>query len=176
MDEVWSEEHIQNIQRTKLEIDLIVARGETFSLNILIDDYNSTEDKLVLDEFITNLKNLGICPDNVIFESDLVALKEDLFLKISDERVIKQYRRYIFTKDKVPCSFLIAVWYGVRLGLIRNQELPFYVKNHEKSLVGKKLINVLHSRYDVPEGKANKIIAKTHFSSRIVDIENIYVN
>lgn len=175
IDEVWNEEHV-NIGHKVLEITRnLQQQGKSYTLNVLIDDYNPEMNVLDVEDLCTRLEDLGLRPDNVLFESELTKLEDDLFKLLDDGRIKNSYRKYIENKNHIPCSFLIAVWYALRLGIIEKDGVSFYKETTEKPFAGEKLINILQSRYADPEEKASEIISISSFSDKIDDVEDIFV-
>lgn len=176
LNETFSTEHELSISVVK-ELIQKFDLETTYSLNVLVDDYNATEQLLDLEDFKKRLKDEGTKPDYLASEARLAHYANVLLDQMRNGKLKKSYERYIFDKGFVPCSFMIAIWYLLRLGLIeQEQDFLVYEKNggHSKSFIGKKLISVLPERFRGVEDKASAIIKATPFASRLEDIDHIY--
>lgn len=88
-----NEEHKQSIQETKRIVEELESRGKTYSLCVLIDDYNEPAE---VDEQSINdqLKKSGLAPDYVVKESQMARGAEVLlnalppkFKSVSEQEV-----------------------------------------------------------------------------------------
>ncbi len=157
-NETFSEEHRQSIKKLKKYFPKI--KSNNYQTCILIDDYNSTEDLLDIDKFFKALSGENAQPDYFAFESSLIGYKEDLLSAIQDKKIRKSYERYINSKDKLPCSFMTAIWYFIRLGIFRPDKIV-RMKKANKFFPAEKIINILPERFRAVEAKTLKIIAST---------------
>jgi len=159
--------------------DITISIGEkglSYSLALLIDDYNPTRQKLNIDKYLSNLEHSNVMPDFVLFESELVKLKEPFFELINEGKAKRSYLSYISNKEgHIPCSLLISVWYFLRLGLLDYSYLNFYHQSKGKGFVGNELINVLQLKYKGVEKKAIDIISNSKFPDKQNQIQNVYV-
>jgi len=148
---------------------------KSYTLTVLIDEYNSKKQTLDIKKFIANLEKLRAKPNFIGFESRLVPYHKMLLEKMAP-RLCKNLTKYIEKKRKIPCSMLIAIWYLKRLGLIETQpgELKHLDKDSRKSFIAKKIITILPKKYQEVEKKGLKIIASTEFKNHLNDIEDIF--
>jgi len=175
VDEIFDESFIEIANEVKRLTKKITTNGDEVSLCVMIDDYNPIIHRLKIDEFIESLEKEGVAPDFVIFESELIKMKKDIMAVLRDGKIKRYYEKYINTKNHFPCSFLIAVWYLMRLGVLSSDKVDFYRYNKEKEFVAEKLVNVLQSKYTKVEDKAREIIESSTVSERLSDIEYKFV-
>lgn len=173
VDQSWDESFSKMVSDTKKITES--WDKDSYSLNILIDDYNPTTWSLDVDDFINKLEEKGLEPDFILFESELVKIKDDVMSLITDSKVKRNYEKYIEQKGHVPCSFLIVCWYCLRRGIISNGELNFYRFNSKKDFIGKELVNILQSKYTEPEQKADEILKNSAISEVLDSIKRIYL-
>lgn len=175
-NEYFSEEHNKGISIFKKITKKLKNKKRNFVGVVLIDDYNPSEDLLNIENFVKILKSHGGKPDFIAFESQLVDLG-DKFLKETSGKIRKEYARYIKKHNKYPCSFLVAIWYLVRLGLFPYpKKLIQRVGIKPKYFVAEKIINILPKRYMAVEKKAAEIIKSTKFKKHIKKIEYNFFN
>lgn len=172
-DETFGEEQIKSIELLKKIIIKLNKLNKSYTLTVLIDDYNPKEHFLDINNFINKCEELGYKPDFIAFESRLCSDK-DLLLKKMSKKMSKEYKNYIKKAGKIPCSFLIAIWYLKRLGLIKtrkNEVIP--LKDKRKPFIGRKIINILPKKYREVETKGLKIIKSTKFREYLNNISDI---
>ena len=170
-NEIFSAEHKRSLDKAKLYSNQLGK--DNFQLCVLIDNYNSTEDLLDLDSFFENLRNEGLFPDYYAFESDMAVHRDELLNMINDKTIKKNYRRYINGKDKLPCSFMTAIWYFVRLGVLDSSKI---VKNtgSKKFTPATDLINVLPERFRAVEAKTRELIEATPQNKYLGSIDYMF--
>jgi len=170
-DDKFGKEQVESIEKTKKIIKDLKKRKKTFSVVVLIDDYHPDKNNFDKEKFINNLKKAGLAPDYIAFESKLVDYKDDI-LNLLSYRNAKKLNKYLQKREKLSCSFLIAGWYLLRLGL-----LPFKNKTaeniaeEEKPIRAKEIINVLDKKYAQSEDNVRMIIRKSVFRDRIEKIK-----
>jgi len=149
------------VERTKELGEL----GKSYSSVVLIDDYNPSEHLLSEERFLHLLAKRNAAPDFVGYEARIVPLVEDV-LDAMDDKDAKSVRRYIVSRGRVPCSFLIVVWHLLRLGEIDDKKFGIYHPLDpliDKPFVGKKLITILPERFKSVEERARDVIGRSQF-------------
>src|SRR5690349_3252927 len=96
-NEAFSEEHKQSINKLKLYLPKI--KDEEYQTCVFIDNYNSTEDLLDVQDFLKRLGDLGVRPDYYAYEADMSKYSEELLGLIKNNRLRKNYERYISQKN-----------------------------------------------------------------------------
>jgi len=176
LNETFSDEHRHSAEIARNLAQRLDDEGSSYSLNIMVDDYNASDEILDTVDLIDQLDQLGVPPEFMVFESELASYQQQLIDSIEVRRLKTEYERYIQRHNKIPCSFMIAVWYLLRLGVFETTLLNS-VANSDKDrtrFVGKKLITVLPDRFKGVESKARKILAVTPHKDILDRIENIY--
>lgn len=175
VDQIFNTDYKKSSQRVKEIASNLEETNKSYNLALLIDDYNPKRHLLNVDKYINKLANLGLAPDYVVFESELTKLTDEVLSVIYDDRLRNSYQRYM-NKKHIPCSFLVATWYLLRLGLLDRQAINFYYENRSKSFTAQSLINVLHPRYQSVEQKAQELISKSDYASRNDLIKCCFIN
>lgn len=178
VDEMYSHEHEVGAQKALELIEEYKAQHKTFSANLLIDDYNPQESLLNVKDLLREHQKSGISPDFIASESGLAAYKDDLFDLIVNNKIKKNYSRYIQGKNgKIPCSFMVAIWYLIRLGVIplRRENSIAYNGHDSRLQVGERIVNILPERFRGVEDQAVKIIKGTQMPEVADRIQWIYL-
>lgn len=176
-NESFAKEHVNASEVLYQISEDLKNRGKSFSKVVMIDNYNPTDHILDIDFFMKNLKRVGAEPDFYLFEKDLVDYK-DYALDIMSRRSKKDYTKYMQKNRKVPCSFLIFIWYLIRLGIIeiRDNNIIKLMNKDTETTKADKLINILPERYKSVEEKAMKALYDSDVDNKIIDnIRNIYI-
>lgn len=173
INETHSREHFDAAWIAKQKAKELDKKGCSYSLNILIDDYNPSESILDVSNFINKIQE-NVEVDHVASEAALVMWTKLLLEEISKSRIRKSNLHYINRNHKVPCSFLVAVWNLIRLNELTNEIDVSIYKDSAKSLVGERIINILPSRYEEVEKRALDIIEHTRYKECINRIEHIF--
>ncbi len=173
-DEEFGFEQRKSIKILKNVTERLKRAKKSYVLTVLIDEYNSIEPTLSIKNFLGYLEKFKAKPDFVCYESQLVSSYK-LLLKKMIPSLRKKYVKYIEKHKKIPCSFLIALSYLKRLGLlkIRGPELDS-LKEPSQPFVAKKIITILPRKYQAVEMKALKIIEATRFKRYLENILNIF--
>jgi len=152
-DEVFGKQHALALEKGKEIFDQLVKEGKTVSRVIMIDDYNPVETRLDETDFKNQVSRAGMLPDIYVYESQLIHVAHQV-LKRTEGRVWSQYSRYLTKYDKYPCSFLIACWYALRLGIMRDHTLvPAEEVSHQ-------IISVLPERFVEVEMLSDAILSQ----------------
>lgn len=176
LNETFSHEHRQSIDVLK-KVIAELPEDATHSLNVLIDDYNATEEVLDIEDLKAELKEAEVKPDYLAYEARLAPYADALLDLMSEGRLKRSYERYIQEKGTIPCSFMIAIWYLLRLGALPlTPDALVYERNggHTKSFVAENLISILPERFRGVEKKASQVIAKTSFAPLKQKIRHVY--
>lgn len=178
VDETYSHEHELGAHKALELIEEYKAQDKSYSVNLLIDDYNPEESLLDVEALVNKHQEFGIPPNFIAGEAGLAAYKDDLFDLITNNKIKKNYSRYIQGKNgKIPCSFMVAVWYLIRLGVIplRKEDPIVYNGYDSELLVSERLVNILPERFKGVEDQAIKIIKGTRESQAADKIEWVYL-
>ena len=171
-NEVFSNEHSQSV--TNLNSYLPKLQKDQYQTCILIDDYNPNEDLLDVDDFFKKLEALHAQPDYYAFEADMSKYKDEMLSLIQNKKILKQYSRYINDKNTLPCSFMTAIWYLIRLGALSHKDVIKEIS--EPFLPSANLINILPERFRAVEHKTIKLIDSTKYSNYVGNIDYVFFN
>ncbi len=170
-DETFGPEQLAGVQEVKRLRDRLNTAGLTYSLSVLIDDYNPVSVSLDVAGFVGMLSRHGAAPDHVVFETSLVETATSLLDRI-DGREGRGLRRYVKSRRRIPCALLVAAWHLVRLGALAlppvADEMP--VAFTYVPLVGEESLTVLPARFASVERRALEIIESSphqHICTRI---------
>ena len=172
-NESFSDEHLKSIKILQKILQDFKKQNKTYSLAILIDDYNPSESILDVKGFVNKLSEVGAEPDYVGYEAKLASLSEMLIKKLPN-RLRKQYLRYINRKNRIPCSLLVTIWHLLRLGLLESDIKYFEQLSKHKPFIGKNIITILPARFKNVEEKARTNIASLGFKDKIKNMEFIF--
>jgi hypothetical protein len=168
-NEAFSEEHRQSIKKLKKYLPNIA--DEEYQTCVFIDNYNSTEDILDVNDFFNQLAKSGVKPDYYAYEADMAKYSDKLLDSIQDKKLRKSYERYIGTKNVLPCSFMTAIWYLIRLGVFNKDAV---VKNSKGFMPAETLINILPERFRAVEARTLEIINSTKNPDAIGKIDYVF--
>ncbi len=171
---IYSDEKIDTSHKASINYvkSAMKAWDFDYDLLVLIDDYNPDTHSLDLNEVFSYLESQGVPPTHWAREADMVTGAEKVLESLTDNKLKKQYRKYIKTHQKYPCSLLTATWYLTRLGKLSNEAIqsvdsaPFIPSNY--------LINILPESYKDVEQRALKIIARSTYNDVVYRIQNLY--
>ena len=172
-DENFNKEHQQGVELL-LEVKKNIPQHATYVTAVLVDEYNPDQKILDIKEYVSILAKMGAMPDFLGFESEL-ALANDEMMKSVDSKIRKEYERYFANKQKIACSFLVAIWNLMRLGLL---DLPNAIVIKQKpgiaDFVGERLITILPERYRENEERALRVIKHSQFAPAVEKIQYVY--
>lgn len=171
-DETFSQEHRSSVLALKQHLPKFVDK--VVDKVVFIDNYNTTKHILDIEGFLNIIKEEGVAHDYFVFEADMVPYKNQLLDAIEDRKIKREYERYIDTHGKLPCSFLTAAWYLIRLGYFQPIEGIIYGKNSKQFKPAHKIINILPERFQAVELKTRKLIAATKYKEGVVNIESLF--
>ena len=174
-NETFSGEHkksVDKFRRYKKTMD----PDKTYSSVVLIDNYNSTEHLLDVEDFLAQLDEMGAKPDFYAYEADMRNYADDMLSIIEDSRIKKSYESYINGKNTYPCSFMTAIWYLIRLGYFTPDAGIINVRNGEKFASADYLINILPERFRSVEAQTLKLINASKGSDLSHRVDYVFFN
>lgn len=154
-NERYSEEHRSSVELLKKQ-EMAFGTGESQTC-VMIDNYNPTEHLLDVDNFFEELKKDGIVPDYFAYEADMIRHRDRLLGDIGDNRIYKSYRSYAEKRDKMPCSFMTAIWYLVRLGIYEPDGIITSLGDNN-FIPAEKLVSILPERFRSVEMQTQKLL------------------
>lgn len=92
-------EQEKSIELTEEVIEKLERKGKTYSLNLLIDNYNGNVDRVDEDHLYSQLEEKGIAPDYIVYEADLVRAADSLIDKIRDSYIKRGENEISFTSS-----------------------------------------------------------------------------
>lgn len=151
---ISNEEHAKNISIAKEIAKGLRKQGKTYSLSILLDDYNEEAIEVSDDEIFLELKRMGLPPDHIMRESHLATSMGEALINAIDSRYLE--------KDKVDEVVFIPKSNDVRLWSpeidVRSLRRIFWEKS--ESARGKK-----HPERKDAGGRAEAIVRRKSFHS-----------
>lgn len=172
VNENFTTEHYRAVNLLKTAINDLEKKNLSYTTSVLIDDYNPTEKVLNVKSFIKELDCMGGKADHVVYESKLTRLKDDM-LGVMRGKLKRRYQLYINKTGKCPCSFLVAAWYLLRLGIFTDGQIIKPKKT--KPFAAKQIITILPQRYGSVEKRALEILESTVYADDVRDnIEHIF--
>lgn len=172
-DEFFGKEQEESVKELHKTIERLKRLKKTYVLTVLIDEYNPTEHTLDIENFLATLKKLNAKPAFLMFESHLVCYK-NILLKKMKGKIGREYEKYIKKHNKVPCSFLIAIWHLKRLGLLKSKNSKLQQLTGGKQFIANKIITILPKKYQGVELKTIEIIESTNFKRQVTNIAHIF--
>ncbi|MFH0854797.1 MAG: hypothetical protein V1891_04905 [bacterium] len=172
-DCLFGYEQRESIKVLKKLIIELERSHKSYSLSILIDEYNPSIHRLKIDDFIKLLDKLGALPNFIEFESNLTKEK-DILLEKMRSKTKNEYHKYIASHNKLPCSFLVAIWYLRRLGIFENINIALKNLNNNAPFIGKRIITILPEKYRAIEKKTLQIIECSEYKSCLPKINHIF--
>lgn len=170
-DEVFNEEHRHGANAALTELRTL---SEDYSTVMLIDNYNPENKDFDLASFMLSAKNSGVAMDHVAFEADLVDYYSTVLAMMPNNKFRRRYEKYVAKNNKIPCSFLTAIWYLLRLGLLPYKEGMVTSCTGRAFEPAERLINILPERFSPTEEKAIAIIEQTPHRAALEKIKNVY--
>jgi hypothetical protein len=172
-DEVFGQEHIESLSVLELILRIIRNDNKSHNLNLLIDEYHPEAKDLDVDDFLNKLKYRGYYPQFLHLESGLHNDIELLLSSLTSEKHIDDYHKYYEKNGKSPCSYLVAVWYLKRLGVVPHEKFE-KLTDEEIHFPGHKIINILDRKYKKGEDKALELIKNSKYSEFLDNIIYYY--
>lgn len=173
INETFSHEHEESIDKFHKYSKQVDG---TMSSIVLVDNYNPSEDLLDLEDFVVKLEAKGAKPDFLGFEANMEPYKNKMLDAITDKRLHSSYARYINDKNKLPCSFMTAIWYLIRLGVFEPDPAEIRQLGDKPFVPAKYLINILPERFRAVEAKTLELIANSIYSDKAYNVDFIFYN
>lgn len=172
-NETFSTEHASSIKELKKYLPKVSDKD--YQTCVFIDNYNATEHLLDVPDFLNKLAYEGVVPDYFAYEADMSKYRDKMLALIQNKKVHKSYARYIDGNGgKLPCSFMTAIWYFVRLGILDADNIVQSSSSSKSFIPAKSLINILPERFRAVESRTIKLIGATKHSQYISDIDYVF--
>lgn len=196
-DEEFGSEQIEGAKILRQVAQRLDKEGQSYTINILIDEFHPAVFKLDIQNLIHKFKEQGIAVDAVGYESKFCEVS-DLLLKELPSHLLKEahfhkpekdvllleeckgkHCKDIGLEDEFPfmkrptCALLSAPWSLSRLGLYPLAE-GAVTSLTNKEFQAKRLITILPEKYRVVEDKVQEIIGVTKFKDVLAHIQYEY--
>ena len=182
-------------------IEQLNKKKKTYSTTILIDDYQPSYSYLDICSFLESVKNLGIAPGYIVYESQLHSLANKLLSLINKKNIIEEkveikvksnkdtlllnhrnmsslsLKDEYFAKrnDYIETPVLIAAWYLLRLGILQKQGIVKETKYTKKvPFVGENLLTIIPKQYKPIDTAAKKILECTKYKNCLKRMTETY--
>lgn len=173
-DKKFGKEQEESVQILKTKTMNFLKEHKTYSTCVLIDEYNSKNDSLDISILLRELNKRNVFPNFIGLESRLILKKDFLLKNIENKKIKREYEKYINKNNRIPCSFLVAVWYLCRLGYLDLHKEIYSCYDRSDIFHGKQIINILSEKYENLEKRTIEIISNTKFANCIKNIETIF--
>jgi hypothetical protein len=107
-DEIIGEEQMKSVEVVKQIIGDLETIGKSYSLNILVDDYNEEVTKVDEKALFSQLNEIGLPPDHVMRESQLAVSSAEILIEAMSDRYLDKQKPYELTF--IPKSNDIRLW------------------------------------------------------------------
>lgn len=191
-DEIGEEQELSIREGIKL-INRLRGNSESFSVSLLIDNYNTSSFTVGEDQLVDLAKSHGVSLDFIIHEAELVSLCDLLvkdmdplavervkFLKYNKESLVLKHngkiigiKDYFDTHERNTCAALVACWHLARLGVYPMPEDKIR-RLSDASFQARRSITVLPKKYKSNEDKVLAILGSTIYKDLVEKIEYIY--
>lgn len=195
---IYSDAQIGGEQTFSIEegakfVNSLVADSKTFSVSLLIDNYNASTFTVNEQDLINLSRSHGVPFDFIVYEADLADLC-DLLVRDMDSTSIERIkfpkhkkeilavkhngkiigvRDYFGTHSRNTCAALIACWHLARLGVYPMPESKIR-RLSDKTFQAKKTVTVLPKKYEPNENKALAILRNTIHKDLVSNMQYIY--
>lgn len=170
-DEIISDRHRIGVEYLRSAEQ---AWNFTHTRIVLIDNYNPVEGRITVDDVLTYLDEQGMPPDYWAYEADMVHNAQELLERLTNNKLRKNYLRYISQHGKYPCSLLTAAWYLTRLGYIEAKGVIHATDKSRPYYPVARLLNLLPSDYKPVEDRAQELIIGSDFAAAAHTIQNLF--
>ncbi|GAC1388089.1 MAG: hypothetical protein NVS1B7_7630 [Candidatus Saccharimonadales bacterium] len=172
---IYTDEVINKMHQSSLNYLRAALPAWDFSkdLIILIDNYNPAQNILSETEILAYLDAQQMTPRYWAFEADFVENAHILLSNLTNNKLKKNYEKYIVNHNKMPCSLLTATWYLSRLGAFENSCIRT-VSVNDSYVIPTRLINILPEAYKGVELRAGELIQKSNFSEYHDSIQDLF--
>jgi hypothetical protein len=156
---------------------VIAARGASCTRTVLIDDYARLR-LLETDVLVDALSAFGVRPDYVASEAALVKLHDEFVGLVRDKEQRRSIVRYYRDRGYLPCSYLVAIWYLVRLGAVDPDPVEVFsaVDAAPEFSPADAIVNVLHPRFRIVEAQAYRLIGATRHADLLDRVHAVFLD
>lgn len=193
-DSIFSEEQDDSLKAMKVYLDRESHPTSLVVSAILIDDLHVEEQTLDVNEFIRCILRRGLAPDHVVFEGRLGPVALELsqrlpadflswekFSKLEKKVLVYQdgdakiglLTKYEDGREEWSCAILSAAWSLCRAGVFPFPE-DSIIRLTEAPVIGKRIVSVLHTKYQSLEAKVERLIKAAGFDEIINRLEPIF--
>ena len=151
--------------------------------------------------FLEKIKGVGVAPDYIVYQTQLLSLAHKLIKAIDEKNILEEKTEIKFRSNKdtlllnqgsissislkdeyfakvddyIETPVLIAAWYLLRLGIFAKRGIAKETKYGKKvPFVGEKLLTVIPEKYKDIDETAKMILKCTEYKSALKQIENVY--
>jgi len=192
-DEQIGDEQARSIEEGNKFINRLKDNSESFSVSLLIDNYNTSSFTVDEEQLLSLAKGRGISFDFIVHEAELADLC-DLLIRDMDPSVVQRVkfpkhnkeslvlkhngkiigvRDYFDTHERNTCAALVACWHLARLGIYPMPEEKIR-RLSDASFQARRSVTVLPKKYKNNEDKALAILGGTIYKDLLKNIEYVY--
>lgn len=95
----------RNIEKTKVLLETLNNKSSSYSLSVLVDDYSEDQSPIPSSEIFELFFSLGLSPDNVVMESEMIKEADSLIKNLPEKFLIQEENRYIFKSESKDIHF-----------------------------------------------------------------------
>ena len=95
----------KSIEMARMLSQILALQGKSFSLAVLIDDYNNNLIQVDHNEIMDIYKKMGLTPDYIVFESKLANSAEYLLSCLPDKFLVKESNSLIYRSQSADSHF-----------------------------------------------------------------------
>ena len=176
--------------------------NETYATTILIDDYLPTYSYLDIYAFLEKIKSVGVAPDYIVYQTQLLSLAHKLIKAIDEKNILEEKTEIKFRSNKdtlllnhgsissislkdeyfakvddyIETPVLIAAWYLLRLGIFAKRDIVKETKYRKRVVpfAGEMLLTVIPEKYKEIDETAKMILNCTEYRYALKQIDNVY--
>lgn len=176
-DRLLDTEHLHGAAVAAGTAHVLETAGASCSRTVLIDDYARLR-LLENDVLVDALEAFGVRPDFLASEAALVSLHEEVVGLITDKEQRRSIKRYYRDRGYLPCSYLVAIWYLVRLGAVHPEPGTVFtaVTDSAAFTPADRLVNVLHPRFRIVEAQAYRLIGATRHAPLVERVHAVFLD
>jgi hypothetical protein len=176
-DRLLSPEQLHGAAAAAGAAALLATGGASCTRTVLIDDYARLR-LLETDVLVDSLSAFGVRPDYLASEAALVELHDEFVGLITDKDQRRSIKRYYRDRGYLPCSYLVAIWYLVRLGALDPGDVTVFtaVDGDAGFSPADQLVNVLHPRFRIVEGQAHRLIGATRHAALLDRMHPVFLD
>ncbi len=159
-NELFNGDHQAGIKKLRMVTQNLETNHQSYSLCVLIDNYNAPVISENVQDFWQNLRQNEALPHYWAYEGDLSHYVE-ITLDQLHPKTKKEYLAYIEHHQHIPCSLFIIIWYYLRLGIIEDTEKVIEkISPTDTTFSAKNLITILPKRFEQVEDIALRAIKR----------------